>query len=54
MDEDYIKFCLDCEWNDCDCGCTCPAHEEVWQCDMYRYYHPDEVEKFEEEWRNGE
>ena len=47
VDEDYIKFCMKCGWNDCDYGCTCPSYEEVFQCDMYAFYHPDEVKDFE-------
>lgn len=53
MDKDYKKFCMRCNWNDSDYGCTCPSDEEVWQCDMYQYYHPEEVEQFErdmDEW----
>lgn len=52
-DDDYIKFCMKCSWNDCDYACICPPYEEVYQCPMYRHYHPEEVEKFEksfEEW----
>lgn len=50
---DEKRFCSECSWNDCDYGCTCPPNERVYQCDMYRHYHPDEVEEFEkdmEEW----
>ena len=42
-----------CNWNDCDYGCTCPPNEEVYQCTMYMYYHPEEVDEFNkamEEW----
>ena len=44
---DEKRFCSKCSWNDCDYGCTCPPNEEVYQCDMYMHYHPDEVEEFE-------
>ena len=47
-DEDYRKFCLHCNWNDCDHGCICPDNEELWQCDMYKHYHPDKVKEFEQ------
>ena len=53
MDEDYKRFCLKCGWNDEDYGCTSPMHEAIFQCDMYRHYHPEEVRQFEkdmEEW----
>ena len=53
MEDDYKKFCMNCGWNDCDYGCTCPTNERVYQCDMYIHYHPEEVEVFErsmEEW----
>lgn len=53
MDDDYKRFCLNCPWNDSDLGCTSPSGEEIWQCDMYRHYHPEEVKEFEksmEEW----
>lgn len=51
--DDYERFCMKCGWNDSDFGCTSPSGEEVYQCQMYMYYHPEEVEKFEqamEEW----
>lgn len=48
MDSDYKKYCLRCSWNDSHYGCTCPPYEEVYQCKMYAYYHPEEVAKFEE------
>ena len=51
--DDYIKFCMKCSWNDCDFGCSSPPYEEVYQCPMYMHYHPKEVEAFEksmEEW----
>ena len=51
--DDYKKFCMNCGWNDCDYGCTCPAYEEIYQCEMYRYYHPKEVEEFEKELADG-
>lgn len=44
--DDEKRFCMKCNWNDCDYGCTCPPHEEVYQCEMYMYYHPDEVNEF--------
>lgn len=53
MEDDYKKFCMKCNWNDSDFGCSCPSGEEVYQCDMYMHYHPDEVKEFEksmEEW----
>lgn len=53
MDKDYIKFCMKCGWNDVDYGCTSRFDEAVYQCPMYMYYHPEEVEQFEkdmEEW----
>ncbi len=43
---DEKRFCSKCSWNDSDYGCTCPPNEEVYQCDMYMHYHPDEVEQF--------
>ena len=43
MDEDYMKFCLHCGWNDCDFGCICPVHEEVCQCPLYMHYHPPKL-----------
>lgn len=49
VNDDYKRFCLKCGWNDSDYGCTCPSHEEVWQCPMYIHYHPEEVEKFNED-----
>ena len=50
---DEKRFCSKCNWNDCDYGCTCPPNEEVYQCTMYMYYHPDEVAKFEKYVREG-
>ena len=44
--DDEKRFCRKCNWNDCDYGCTCPPNEEVYQCEMYMYYHPDEVAEF--------
>ena len=43
---DEKRFCRMCNWNDCDYGCTCPPNEEVYQCAMYMYYHPEEVDEF--------
>ena len=48
-DKDYKRFCLRCVWNDSDYGCISPAHERIWQCPMYRHYHPEEVKQFDEE-----
>jgi hypothetical protein len=51
--DDEKRFCRKCSWNDCDYGCTCPPNEEVYQCEMYIYYHPEEVREFNkafEEW----
>lgn len=45
---DEKRFCRKCSLNDSDYGCACPPCEEVYQCDMYRHYHPDEVAEFEE------
>lgn len=45
--DDYKRFCMKCHWNDCDYGCTCPDNEEIYQCPMYMYYHPDELADFE-------
>lgn len=28
-DDDYVKFCLKCGWNDSDIGCTSPQGEDV-------------------------
>lgn len=56
LDNEEYSFCSKCGWNDCDFGCTSPPGEEVYQCPMYRYYHQDEVEKFEkafELWKEG-
>ena len=53
MDDDYKRFCIPCHWDDADLGCSCPSGEEVWQCDLYRHYHPEEVKEFEksiEDW----
>lgn len=44
--DDYKKFCMKCAWNEVDFGCTSPSGEELWQCPMYMYYHPDEVDEF--------
>ena len=44
--DDYKKFCMKCAWNDDEFGCTSPSGEELWQCPMYMYYHPDEVDEF--------
>lgn len=49
IDDDYRRFCLNCGWNDSDYGCTSPSGEELWQCPMYIYYHPSEVEKFNDD-----
>lgn len=49
MSDDYEKFCLKCSWLDSDYGCTSPTNEEVYQCPMYMYYHPEEVKQFEED-----
>lgn len=45
--DDYREFCMRCSWNDPDYGCISPQGEELWQCKMYQYYHPEEVERFE-------
>lgn len=45
-EDDYIKFCMKCGWNDSDYGCISPPYEEVYQCPMYMHYHPDEVAEF--------
>lgn len=49
MDDDYKKFCLRCNWNDEDYGCTVRHDEIIYQCEMYIHYHPEEVKKFNEE-----
>lgn len=49
VNDDYKRFCLKCGWNDSDYGCTSPSGEELWQCPMYIHYHPEEVEKFNED-----
>ena len=46
--DDYRKFCMKCGWLDPDYGCMSPPYEEVYQCPMYMFYHPEEVKKFEE------
>ena len=46
IDNDYIKFCSRCGWNDSDYGCTSPVGTEVYQCPMYIHYHPDKVAEF--------
>ena len=46
VDDDYDKFCRRCSWNDADYGCICPHGEEVYQCELYMFYHPEEVEQF--------
>lgn len=43
---DYNRFCRRCGWNDEDYGCICPYGEEVYQCALYMFYHPKEVEQF--------
>lgn len=48
-DKDYKRFCMRCGWNDSDYGCMSPSHEHIWQCEMYRHYHPEEVEQFDKE-----
>lgn len=45
--DDEKRFCSKCSWNDCDYGCVCPMNEEVYQCDLYMHYHPEEVAEFE-------
>lgn len=45
--DDYIKFCMRCSWNDSDYGCMSPSGEEVYQCPMYMHYHLEEVAEFE-------
>lgn len=55
--DDYDKFCRKCNWNDPDYGCTSPSGEEVYQCELYIHYHPEEVELFNksmEAWANDE
>lgn len=52
MDKDFKRFCLKCGWYDDDYGCTSPSGEEVYQCNMYRYYHPDEVKRFEDDMKS--
>ena len=55
--DDYEQFCMKCDWNDADHGCTSPSGEEVYQCDMYMYYHPEEVKQFEkdiQEWAQSD
>ena len=49
MVDDYRRFCLNCAWNDTDQGCISPSGEELWQCEMYRHYHPEEVKVFDKE-----
>lgn len=49
LDDDYKRFCMKCAWNDADYGCTSPAGEEVYQCEMYMHYHPEEVRQFEKD-----
>lgn len=49
--DDYEKFCMKCGWNDSDLGCCCPSNEEIWQCDMFRFYHPKEVIEFEKSFK---
>lgn len=49
LDDDYIKFCIKCGWNDSDYGCISPPGEEVFQCPMYMHYHPDAVAQFEKD-----
>lgn len=48
-EKDYKRFCLHCGWLDADYGCMSPTHERIWQCPMYRHYHPEEVEQFDAE-----
>lgn len=52
--DDEKRFCNKCGWNDCDYGCICPSGEEVYQCEMFQYYHPDAVTEFEESIKNWE
>ena len=54
--DDYKKFCMKCGWNDPDMGCQSPSGEDVYQCPMYMFYHPEEVKQFEEDmerWMKG-
>lgn len=46
MEDDYKRFCVKCGWLDSDYGCISPPGEEVYQCPMYMFYHPEEVEEF--------
>lgn len=48
MDNDYKRFCLKCNWNDPDQGCSVDPRERVYQCPMYMHYHPEEVKEFED------
>lgn len=55
--DDYTRFCTKCGWNDPDYACTVNPYERIYQCDMYRYHHPEEVKEFEkacEEWASLE
>lgn len=47
-------YCRKCNWNDTDFGCIVPAGEEIYQCELYRSTHPEEVEQFEEDMRHWE
>lgn len=49
MDNDYIRFCMKCNWNDPDQGCTSDYSERVYQCPMYMHYHPEEVKEWEKD-----
>ena len=46
-DDEYYKYCINCGWNDPDFACTVRQDEVVYQCELYRDKHPEEVEEFE-------
>ena len=45
-------YCKSCNWNDPDRGCFVPSGKEIWQCELYRSRHPEEVEQFEEDMKH--
>lgn len=45
-------YCKSCNWNDPDIGCFVRLDEKVYQCELYRSRHPEEVEQFEEDMRH--
>ena len=47
--DEYYKYCCKCWLNNPDSGCTLLDGEEIYQCELYRNNHPEEVARFEKE-----